>query len=124
LLLVENQQKEFTPISELKHIDSLLNTLEQKLYDVYQILPKLDSRRGLIDFGGTILRTLFGTATLTDLHSLHKTLDELKSRESDIAHSLSRQISYIKNLDSIVKINAAGIANLSNIVKDIVIQSN
>ena len=124
MLLVENQQKEFTPISELKHIDSLLNTLEQKLYDVYQILPKLDSRRGLIDFGGTILRTLFGTATLTDLHSLHKTLDELKSRESDIAHSLSRQISYIKNLDSIVKINAAGIANLSNIVKDIVIQSN
>ena len=97
MLLVENQQKEFTPISELKHIDSLLNTLEQKLYDVYQILPKLDSRRGLIDFGGTILRTLFGTATLTDLHLLHETLDDLKSRNSDIAHSLSSQISYIKN---------------------------
>jgi len=124
LLLVENQKKEFTPISELKQIDSLLNTLEQKLGDFYQILPKLDSRRGLIDFGGTILRTLFGTATLTDLHSLHETLDELKSRNSDIAHSLSSQISYIKNLDSTVKINAAGIANLSNIVKDIVIQSN
>jgi hypothetical protein len=71
LLLVENQKKEFTLISELKQTDSLLNTLEQKLYDFYQILPKLDSRRGLIDFGGTILRTLFGTATLTDIHSLH-----------------------------------------------------
>jgi len=70
------------------------------------------------------LRTLFGTATLTDLHSLHETLDELKSRDSDIAHSLSSQISYIKNLDSTVKVNAAGIANLSNIVKDIVIQFN
>jgi len=124
LLLVENQKEEFLPISELKQIDSLLNTLEQKLYDVYQILPKLDSRRGLIDFGGTILRPLFGTATLTDLHSLHETLDELKSRDSDIAHSLSSQISYIKNLDSTLKINAAGIENLSNIVKDIVIQSN
>ena len=31
LLLVENQKKEFTPISELKQIDSLLNTLEHKL---------------------------------------------------------------------------------------------
>ena len=87
LLLVENQKKEFTPISELKQIDSLLNTLDQNSA-TYQILPKLDSRRGLIDFGGTILRTLFGTATLTDLHSLHETLDELKSRDSDIAHSL------------------------------------
>jgi hypothetical protein len=95
-----------------------LNTLEQKLHDFYQILPKLHSRRGLIDFGGTILRTLFGTATLTDIHSLHETLDELKSRDSDIAHSLSSQISYIKDLDSTVKINAAGIANLSNIVND------
>jgi len=124
LLLVENQKKEFTPISELKQIDSLLNTLEQKLYDFYQILPKSDSRRDLIDFGGTIFRTLFGTATLTDLHSLHETLDELKSRDSDVAHSLSSQISYIKILDSTVKINVAGIANLSNIVKDIVIHSN
>jgi len=42
------------------------------------------------------LRTLFGTATLTDLHSLHETLDELKSGDSDVAHSLSSQISYIK----------------------------
>ena len=70
------------------------------------------------------MRTLFGTATLTDLHSLHETLDELKYRGLDIAHSLSSQISYIKNLDSTVKINAAGIPNLSNIIKDIVIQSN
>jgi len=33
LLLVENQKKEFTPISELKQIESLLNTLEQKVCD-------------------------------------------------------------------------------------------
>ena len=70
------------------------------------------------------MRTLFRTATLTDLHSLHETLDELKSRDSDIVHSLSDQISYIKNLYSTAKINAAGITNLSNIVKDIVIQFN
>jgi len=56
------------------------------------------------------LRTLFGTKTVSDPHSLHETLDELKSKDSDIAHSLSSQISYIKNLESTVKIIAAGIA--------------
>jgi len=59
LLLVANQEKEFTPTSELKQTDSLLNTLEQKLYDFYQILSQLHSRRSPIDFGGTILRTLW-----------------------------------------------------------------
>jgi len=35
LLLFEKQKKEFTPNSELKQTDSLLNTLEQKLFDFY-----------------------------------------------------------------------------------------
>jgi len=59
------------------------------------------------------------TATITDIHSLHANLDELKSRVSDIAQSLLSQISYIKNFDSTVKINATGIGNLSNIINDI-----
>jgi hypothetical protein len=39
-------------------------------------LPKLDSRRGLINLDGTILKTLFGT--VTDIHLLHETIDKLK----------------------------------------------
>jgi len=74
LLLVESQKKEFTPVSELHKIESLLDTLEFKLSDFYQFLPKLDSRRGLINLDGTILKTLFGTATVTDIHSLHETI--------------------------------------------------
>jgi len=70
------QKKEFTPVSELRQIVSLLDTLELKLSDFYQILPKLDSRRGLINLDGTILKTLFGT--VTDIHLLHETIDKLK----------------------------------------------
>ena len=44
LLFVESQKKDFTPISELKQIEILLDTLEFKLSDFYQILPKLDNR--------------------------------------------------------------------------------
>ena len=76
LLSVESQKKEFTPVSELRQIVSLLDTMELKLSDFYQILPKLDSRRGLINLDGTILKTLFGT--VTDIHLLHETIDKLK----------------------------------------------
>ena len=122
LLLVESQKKEFTPVSELHQIGSLLDTLEFKLVDFYQILPKLDSRRGLINLGGTILETLFGTATVTDINLLHETIDKLKSNNADISHSLTDQITYNKKLDAANKINSNAIANLSGIVKKVVIQ--
>jgi len=49
-------------------------------------LPRLDRRRSVLVIGGTILRTLFGTATLADLNKLHNTLDELKDKTSDLIH--------------------------------------
>jgi hypothetical protein len=51
--------------------------------------------------GGTILKTLFGTATLSDLNQLHGTIDELKSKEGDIVHSLANQLTYVKGLNRI-----------------------
>jgi len=48
------------------------------------MLPKLDSRRGILNFGGTILQTLFGIATVSDLHILHETIEK-KSKDIDIA---------------------------------------
>jgi hypothetical protein len=98
--------------------------LEIKLYNFQQLLPRLDRRRGLISFGGTVLKTLFGTATIADIHLLHETLDGLKSTTSDIVHSLNSQLTYVKKLDTAKGINAMAIANLSSTVKDIVIQSH
>ena len=68
LILVEKQKQEFTSLSELRQIEALLNTLEDKLHNFRQILPKLDSRRSLLSFGGTILKALFGTVTIADVH--------------------------------------------------------
>ena len=62
LLTVEERKQKFTFNSELKLIDTLLTTLETKLHTFKQILPKLDPRRGLINFGGAMLKALFGTA--------------------------------------------------------------
>ena len=67
---------------------------------------------------------MFGTATIADKHLLHETLDGLKSTTSDTVHSLNSQLTHVKKLDIAMGINAMAIANLSSIVKDIVIQSH
>jgi hypothetical protein len=66
LLLVEKQRKEYTEISDLKQIETLLKTLETKLRDFQQALPGLKPRRGHINIGGSALKFLFGTATSAD----------------------------------------------------------
>ena len=64
LASVYKQGKQFTPVAELKQVGNLLNTLESRLANFQQLLPRLDRRRGLLNLGRTVLKTLFGTATL------------------------------------------------------------
>jgi len=122
LLSVEQRKKEYTPIVELKQIEIFFNILESKLYDFYQVLPRLELRRALVNFGGKILKTLFGTATTSDIHLLHDVLHELQFQNSDISHSLSNLFTYVKKLNTDVKIDTEAVANLSNIIKDNMIQ--
>ena len=63
LLAVEQQRKEFTSTFELKQIELFVQILENKLHDLYQILPRPDPRRGLLNLGGNIIKTIFGTTT-------------------------------------------------------------
>ena len=46
---VEIQRQEFTSISELKQIRILLQTLDSKLFEFNNFLPRLDRRRGLLN---------------------------------------------------------------------------
>ena len=119
---VEQQKKEFTPISELKQIEIFFNILESKLYDFDQVLPRLDRRRAVVNFDVKILKALFGTATTSDIHLLHDVLNELQFQNSDISHSLANQFTYVNKLNTAVKIDTEAIANLSNIIKDNMIQ--
>jgi len=98
--------------------------LESKLQAFKQILPTLDSRRGLLDLGGSILKTLFGTAVVSDVTSLRNALDELQENQKDVIHSVTNQFTYIKRLDSITNVNVEAISNLSHIIKDNIINSH
>ena len=122
LTSVDKQRKEFTPVAELKQVGNLLNTLELRLSNFQQFLPRLDRRRGLLNLGGTILKTLFGTANLSDLGQLHGTIDELMSKEADIVHSLANQMNYVKGLEQNTRINTDTISNMSSIVKNELVQ--
>jgi hypothetical protein len=122
-LVVDRQKQEFTPIAELKQIETLLRTSETKLSNFYQFLPRLNQRRALADFGGAALKFLFGTATQAAVRSLHSALNELQFKNSDIVHSLSHQVTYIRQLDTITRINSNALANLSDIVKSNMIRS-
>jgi len=121
---LEGHRKKWVSNSEMHQISALLNTLEVRLYNFQQLLPRLDRRRGLINFGGSILKSLFGTATVEDIHLLHETLEGLRSTTSDVVHSLNSQLTYVKNLGTVTSVNTMAIANLSSIVKDIAIRSH
>jgi hypothetical protein len=104
-------------MSELTQVETHLNPLEDKLRDFHQALPRPDRRRGLINFRGTVLRTVFGTATVSHVHILRDVLSEVQLQ------NLSNQLTYVKKLDSYETYTEA-IANLSNILKHNMIQAN
>ena len=70
------------------------------------------------------MRTLFGVATVYDLNSLHEALDELQLTQKDIVHSTIQQVTYIKKLDTVTSVTSQAIANLSGILKDVMIKSD
>jgi len=113
LSIILLNKQDFTPISELRQVETLLDNLETKLYQFKQLFPKKETRRSLMNFGGTVLRTLFGTATVADLHRLHEALGELQDKNSEVVHSLSKQVTYIRNLNSVTSLNTEALVNLT-----------
>ena len=120
---MEEITKRTFPIGELRHVESALSSLESKLAGLREFLPKADKRRGLIDAGGSILKALFGVATVVDLSDLHTTIDVMQRKEDSIVHSLNQQISYLKQLDGSVRFNYQAVANLSATLKGIVLKA-
>jgi hypothetical protein len=101
----------------MKQIRILLNILESRLLNLQQTLLKLNSRKGMLHFGGTILQTMFESATVTVLHMLHEMLEGLKSKDTVIAHSLANYIKYVTYLDHSIRVNSDAISNLSTFLK-------
>jgi hypothetical protein len=107
---------EYELVAEVKNLT--------KLRAFNPILPPLYHRRGLINFGGQALKLIFGTATISDAHELHKGFENLRERNDDIAHSLANQLTYVMELRTVTAVNTDSIGNLSNILRDSLVQSH
>ena len=55
---------------------------------------------------------------------MQETFDLLQNKNADIVHSLSDQLTYVKKLDTMTRINTNTLTNLSNIVRDTIVQSH
>jgi hypothetical protein len=85
----------------------MIISLEDKLSSIQRYTPKSVRKRGLLDIGGTVLKSLFGTATVLDLNVLHSAVSELDKKQDNLAHFLERQLSYFKQLDDTATFNHA-----------------
>jgi len=68
---------------------------ESRLNNFKQVLPKLDRRRDLVDFGGTDLKTSLCTAIFSGAHELHEVFNELQRSQTDVIHSISKQVTHM-----------------------------
>jgi len=55
---------------------------------------------------------------LSDLDQLRGTINELKSKETYIVHSLANQLTYVKGLGQNTRGNTDAISNMSSIVNN------
>jgi hypothetical protein len=107
---------------EVQRFQSVLDSLEGKVFNLKQFLPKPGKKRGWINLGGRLLQVLFGTAKTADLEELHSTVNCLSKKQELILHSLNQQVSLFKQLDGVVHHDQETISNLTAIVKDYVIK--
>jgi len=98
--------------------------LEDEIIGFRKILPRLDNRRAVLSAVGSVLKWVFGTATLLDVDRLHEAIDNMHKTEGDIVHSVNHQMTYLKTLDSAVKFNTEAVETLSEKVKTIILDSN
>jgi hypothetical protein len=106
-----------TPVVELRHVETALTSLERKLASVKQFMPKTSRKRGLLNAGGIILKTVFGTATEMDLGRVRAAVDHLAGQHESVAHSIEQQLTYFKHLDNEVRNNQQVVTLLSSTLK-------
>jgi hypothetical protein len=107
----------------MRQIEEAMRSLKEKLENIHRFLPRPKMKRGLLNIGGTILKSLFGTATFVDLRSLHETMDSLQRRQESVTHSLDRQLTYVKDLDESVRNDHQAIIDLSTAIKDFAVKT-
>jgi uncharacterized protein YoxC len=105
---------------EIKYIQTVWEQLNLELKDLEKLLPVTRRKRGLINLGGDVLNFLFGTATSTELQSLHRAIEGIKKQNDVMTHSIESQLTYTKELDENVRQNTRDVSLLARTLKSLV----
>jgi len=89
MIEIQNATSQSTQLEEVRRVGKVLDSLENKLSDIKQFLPKTERRRGLVNMAGDLLKILFGTATVSDLNVLHSTVDTLSKNQETVSHAVN-----------------------------------
>ena len=81
LFRVKEIAKRSTQFGELRQLETILASMENKLKYLRNFLPKFERRKGLINASGSILKVLFGTVTVMDLAELHDAIDVMQRKK-------------------------------------------
>jgi hypothetical protein len=95
-----------------------LNALADKVANLKRFFPSSNRKRGLIDLGGGVFRALFGTSTVRDINTLHRTLGKLHKKQEEVVHSVAQQVACFIHLSRDVQFNYMAVSNLSTTLKD------
>jgi hypothetical protein len=118
LLVLKEVAERTTSLGELRHMESALVTLENKLVSIRRFAPRTRRKHSLLNAGGLLLKSLFGTATSIDVDKPHATVNELHHKQGDITHSIDKQVTYFRHLDDTVTFDHQGILNLSSVIQN------
>ena len=88
LLYIQKFKTPLAPVHKLNHIGYVLQKLEE-INDFREMLPRPDKRCAVLSAAGSMLKWVFGTATLVDVEELHRTVDKMHRTEGNIIHSVN-----------------------------------
>jgi hypothetical protein len=77
LMYIQKFKTPLAPVHELNHIGYVLRKLEEEINDFREISPSPDKRCAVLSAVGSMLKWVFGTATLVGVEELHRTVDKM-----------------------------------------------
>jgi hypothetical protein len=77
-----------------------------------------------MNWAGSIMKTLIGTATVADVSKLHEIFEDLRHKNLELTQTLNQQITYIRELKGAEKVYLEGVTNIYAAVKEHMIQAH
>jgi hypothetical protein len=84
-------------------VNAIILDVDEEVRDLERLLPdqlkgnirNTQRRRGLLNFGGHILKFLFGTATVSEVQKVHSILSRIDHKNNYVIHAVEEQLTLL-----------------------------